>query len=66
MQCSACGTERLEIPFQCHLRQRAHSYKAWENAVTSGLKDHLSPAAIFCGQSILVADLGEHLMTLAR
>lgn len=42
MQDSACGTERLEIPFQGHLRERAHSFKAWTNAVTSGLKDHLS------------------------
>lgn len=66
MQKSACDTERMEIPFQCCLRQRAHSFRAWANAVRSGLRDHSCPETLFCRQSILVADLGEHLMMLAQ
>lgn len=61
-----CKIERLEIPLQCHLRQIAHFLKAWANAITNGLKDHLSPAAMFCEQSILVAGSGEHLITLGQ
>lgn len=56
----------MKILLQCLLRQRAHFLNAWANAITSGLKNHLSLAAMFCGQSILVAGSGEHLITLAQ
>lgn len=56
----------MKIPLQCLLRQRAHFLKASANTITSGLKNHLSPAAMFCGHSILVAGSWEHLIALAQ